>query len=143
MTIKTIRMPTAMLAATLAALRSGKFQQGKGSLHYSDPIDGSEKFCCLGVMQMAIEGKVEQCVGLPTLGWLESKGITFAGQGSPSLEEMVKDGKTVQSPYFHTFGCSAWEANDVGGEAYYKAPDLVPKTFAEIADAWEAAAEGY
>lgn len=31
------------------ALRSGKFQQGYGKLHYENK-DGEQKFCCLGVL---------------------------------------------------------------------------------------------
>lgn len=143
MTIKTIRMPAAMLAATLAALRSGKFEQGKGKLCTSFPLPGiPNRYCCLGVMQMAIDGETEK-EGLPSRAWLESKGIVFRGETILTFEELAGTDMYWRAPYLPDLRCSAWEANDIGCTADGDRSKATRKTFAEIADAWEAAAEGY
>lgn len=129
--MKTIRMPQAMLDATLAALRSGKYRQGKGCLETSGWDGQPRGYCCLGVMQMAIEGVTER-QNVPSSEWLKRKGITFAYSTYTTLKALVKEHHTDAVPHLPAFGCSAWEANDVRS-----------KTFAEIADAWEDAAEGY
>lgn len=124
--MKTIRMPQAMLNATLAALRSGEYKEGTGHLCRNGA------YCCLGVMQMAIDGEVEN-LQLPSQRWLKSKGISFVG-AAPAGESC--------NPYLPTLGCSAADANDYG-PICTNGRQHNPATFAEIADAWEDAAEGY
>ena len=43
------KMVPEVKAKWLAALRSGDFKQGQGSLHTIEPVVG-ERFCCLGVL---------------------------------------------------------------------------------------------
>ena len=57
--MKTIRMAKATLDKWLAALRSGKYTQGKGALETKD-IFGKITHCCLGVLQIELDGEVER-----------------------------------------------------------------------------------
>lgn len=103
-----------------AALRSGKYQQGRGLLQTSDG-----RFCCLGVLEHCLTGEVEQLevddfVQLPSPEWRAAHGIRFVN----------KDHDNVGSPELPTLGCSAATANDHGGY-----------TFVEIADAIAEAVE--
>jgi hypothetical protein len=74
--MKTIRGPKKVLDAWLAALRSGKYEQGKKRLE----CNGA--YCCLGVLQMELSGKVERFANdepqyLPTPQWLAQHHISF------------------------------------------------------------------
>ena len=111
--MKTIRMPKELLAKWLAALRSGEYTQCAGHLEK----DGAH--CCLGVLQ-AVTGDVVEDDGLPSFFWLDGKEVAFKTSG----------GYPDRAPYLDPLGTSAAEANDDG------------LTFAELADAIEACAEG-
>jgi len=112
---KTIRMPKELLAKWLAALRSGEYEQGTGALCR----DG--RYCCLGVL-MRIAGEKRSGGLYPPTHWAGSQGITF----------FDSDGcEWPTQPYLPALKLDAGDANDTG------------KTFAEIADAIEACAEGY
>lgn len=122
-TTKTIRMPQAMLDAWLKALRSGEYEQGRGIL------EAGGAFCCLGVLQMTVDGKTEKLVGkiastYPSFDWLLAKGIEFT-TGAGHCGE-------TRNPYLPSLARSAADANDDGNY-----------TFSQIADAIEACAEGY
>ena len=113
MTSKTIRGPRAILDKWVDALRYGGYKQGKGALKQGDT------YCCLGVLQMCVDGVVEMdpfvegvSMGLPTQKWLDDHGLTMAN-----------------NPYLPTLKYGAACANDAG------------KSFDEIADAIEAAME--
>lgn len=116
----TIRMPKALLAKWLEALRSGKYEQGKGRLH-----TGCRRYCCLGVLQHVKDGKVELIddIGiaraLPSAEWLEKAEVHF-GAGRERI------------PFLPRLKMNAASANDEGN-----------KTFLEIADAIEECAEGF
>lgn len=125
---KTFRMPKLLLAATLAALRSGKYKQGKYRL------EENGAYCCLGVMQMEADSKVERyadddfatrALPMPSEQWEKEKGITDFG----------KDGQRYVLPSLdwpgRKYTASAAYANDEG------------VSFAEIADAFERHAEAY
>lgn len=60
-------MPKDLKDKWLAALRSGEYKQCKGTLS-----DG-EGYCCLGVLQMVADGRVERFNGVPeavpTISW--------------------------------------------------------------------------
>lgn len=121
-TIKTIWMPKDMLAKWLEALRSGEYKQARESL-----CDG-KGYCCLGVLQKVVDGRVEtqeyfggQFAGaLPTKDWLKKNQVVF----------LSDDGTPTETPALPALGMAASEANDNG------------RSFAEIADAIEACAEG-
>lgn len=65
---KTILMKKADAKAWLKALRSGRYTKGKGTLR------AKNKFCCLGVLEHALDGRVERRT-LPSYKWLEKHGI--------------------------------------------------------------------
>lgn len=77
-----MKMPKAMKEKWLAALRSGKYKQGKGALY--DPV--TDGYCCLGVLEHVCDGKVEmytsavnlhnKAMAMPTKEWYEANGIT-------------------------------------------------------------------
>jgi len=113
---KTIRMPKVLLDKWLVALRSGQFQQGRARL------ESCGAYCCLGVLQAVADGDVERhedgTAGLyPKNGWMAAHGI----------EHLRGVGWDVYLPSLRT--CAS-NANDDG------------LSFAEIADAIEACAEG-
>ena len=120
----TIRMPKELLRKWLKALRSGKYQQAKSAL-CKETLAGSIGYCCLGVLEKVVEGDVERYSDgrskeLPSFEWLKAKNISFS---SPDLF-------ISSSPYLPSLCDRADIANDVGC------------SFAEIADAIEACAEG-
>lgn len=97
--MNTIHMPGKYLTAWLEALRSGKYIQAKGRL------ERGGGYCCLGVLEMAVCGRVERRHGsdapeaLPTLGWLKNYGISFTdymGSGllrSPPVEVTISNAR--------------------------------------------------
>jgi hypothetical protein len=112
--MKTIHMLKETWERWDAALRSGKYRQGIGRLQTNDG-----EFCCLGVLQMCLDGHVEQDEvgdpkGLPSLEWLEEHEITF----------LNFDGVSRASPYLPKLKATADDANDRRG-----------KNFIEIANA--------
>ena len=76
------KMPQKLKDKWLAALRSGKYKQGTGKLR-----DDSGGYCCLGVLEHCISGKVEKHAGkndylndyltYPSLNWLSKHNIQF------------------------------------------------------------------
>ncbi len=122
---KTMRMPKEMLRKWLAGLRSGEFKQAHGKL------EKNGNYCCLGVLQKVIDGKVEcfehgSALGTPTAGWCTANNVehlTLSKYGRWALPSLVD---------FAGRPMTAWEANDDGG-----------RSFAEIADALEKHVEVY
>ncbi len=110
----TIRMPKESLDKWLAALRSGSYQQGVGALY-----DNSGGYCCLGVLQKAVSGKVEN-LSYPSVEWLNANKIKFYDSSGGG-----------QAPFLPALRDRADIANDHG------------RTFTEIADAIEQCAEGF
>jgi hypothetical protein len=129
MTDKTIRMPAQLLADWLAALRSGEFSQGSGSM-----LDSGGNHCCLGVLQ-AVRGEVEpheseHCgyAAIPSEEWMRAHGVEFkVFDDLPGIVKSNYSGNPVDPVTRRTFA----DLNDSG----------VP--FAVLADAIEACAEGY
>lgn len=70
----TIRAPKAILHAWLKALRSGEYKQGNEQMH-----DGRGKYCCLGVLQKVVSGKIKRNgeEELPNSDWLLKHRISF------------------------------------------------------------------
>lgn len=144
MTIKTIRMPKAILDKWLAALRSGKYKQTQNHLEK----DGG--YCCLGVLQCVVDGTVEKAqnteqarrfdcevgesLGLPTFVWMSKYGIQSHGMDGPEFE--TKENPIVYYPSDSRFECDNYmtvaELNDNEG-----------LNFKEIADLVEACTETY
>ena len=128
--MSTIRMPKVLADKWLAALRSGEYQQGVEELE-SQNEDGSSSYCCLGVLQVVADGKVQPYdersadTGdddeLPTSKWLKARGIVF-------LDSNRKD---CCNPHLPTLNKAAAEANDTG------------VSFVRIADAIEDTLETY
>jgi hypothetical protein len=126
---KTFRIKNEHLTKWLEALRSGKYVQGKNALKRED---GS--FCCLGVLQDVLDGKVEvstpnyKPLALPTAKWIESKGIedltNRPGLGDYFNPKLYVGKKKILLP--------AAECNDHHG-----------CTFTDIATMLEEAAETY
>lgn len=107
-----MKMPQEIKTKWLAALRSGEYNQGTGSLR--EP--GTQYYCCLGVLQMVCDGKVEDGLPMPSREWFESHKII--------------------APYHDTSVYELAEMND-GQEGYCEA-----HTFEEIADVIERDVEG-
>lgn len=123
----TIRMPKELLAKWLAALRSGDFQQCRGSMMKVD--EGQPGFCCLGVLaKVADADESEMARGTPSRRFLDSARIEFVTEGPKSNGLM--DSADAGNPYLPPIQNFATCANDGG------------RTFAEIADAIEACSEG-
>lgn len=118
--MKTIFAPKAVIEKWLAALRSGGYQQGFGTL-----CDGWGRYCCLGVLEHCLTGKTEVSAA-PSMGWLEENGIRFMAFPYPGAGEL----SNAISPHLPALKSSAWEANDIGRHS-----------FLEIADAIEECAE--
>lgn len=89
-----------------AALRSGEYVQGTGALR-----DSNGRYCCLGVLEVALEGEVEMMNQNgrspeprpePSLDWLADHGVEFrCVTGEPTVD-----------PWLPKFGMSATVAND-------------------------------
>lgn len=112
----TIRMPKELLAGWLTALRSGEYAQCTGTLH-----DGAG-YCCLGVLAK-VSGDMPDNVNL-TSTWRDAHKVDFTDQSRKG--EWAPDG-----PFLPALNCNAVIANDSRLHS-----------FAEIADAIEACAEG-
>lgn len=120
--MKTIKMPKKIADKWLAALRSGEYKQCTNVLY------NGGGYCCLGVLQMVVDGKVEVDKDdgtpepLPSFGWLAKKGIEFLS---------IKDGSLVHDrvPLLPALQRLAATANDSG------------ESFATIADAIEQCVE--
>jgi hypothetical protein len=116
---KTIRMPKELADKWLAALRGGEYKQGRYALRCRDG------YCCLGVLEMAIDGSVETDGKtsriLPSIEWLHMHGIRFVIGTSREARG---------APFLPSLNCTASVANDDGGY-----------DFLQIADAIEAALE--
>lgn len=122
--MKTIRMPKELLDKWLAALRSSSIN-GKPIKQARDVLNnGRGGYCCLGVLQKCASGRTtpnrEDDEQLPSMRWLERHGIEFRSCANDM----------DNAPFLPKLGAAAANANDDG------------KTFAEIADAIEACAEG-
>lgn len=104
------------------ALRSGEYIQGKEFLKTTDG-----KYCCFGVLQMALDGKVQTygessaACAVPTQKWLQDHGIKFFDNGQSAKAD---DGVLYVAPFIPAFNRTLIGVND----------DL-KKTFIEIADA--------
>lgn len=90
--MKHIQMKKADAKKWLAALRSGRYEQCRGSM-----FDG-KGYCCLGVLQMELGGEIVKSYSceLPTRSWLNEKGIIFLdGEGnsfcSPNIGENLEN----------------------------------------------------
>lgn len=114
MSDKTIFMPQAHLDAWLEGLRSGRYTQTKGTMH------DNRGYCCLGVLQEVIDGKVEPMMLNPTQKWLDAHHVRF----------LDRNGNTTGSPWFPAIKTYACSANDCG------------MPFTKIADLIELHAEG-
>lgn len=133
----TIRAPKAILKAWLDALRSGKYAQGEGYL----AVDG--KYCCLGVLQMVVDGKVEMQAPslasfLPSYGWLESKGIEFITNSAYA----EGDGASPLIPSVTSKYGTSMEISACNDGCLINGVDR-RWSFAEIADLIEKHSEGY
>lgn len=120
-------MPAELKAKWLEALRSGKYQQCQGTLY------NGEGYCCLGVLQMVADGKVEYYVERgdiasvkpsPTANWYRAHNMHSFNSMSdiPGYRSAAADGHLTQrnDGYTHL----------VGDEVYA----VAPISFLEIAD---------
>jgi hypothetical protein len=128
--MKTIRMPRDKWEKWDAALRSGRYFQGQGRL---ETAQGGH--CCLGVLQMALDGRVErydvddtegedhgdrtdgqknEAFDFPSKTWLQRHGIDFKS-----------DESTSYNPYLPSLGCNASEANDDKGYDFIQIADAI------------------
>ena len=105
----------------LAALRSGDYKQGRAKL-----MNSEGGYCCLGVLQMALDGCVEMVAELnesqsyPTIHWLNEHNIVFRDE----------QGSICRTPYFPRTDTYADVLNDHRR-----------MTFLQIADETEAECE--
>lgn len=121
-------IPQELKTRWLEALRSGKFKQGFGQLE--DEVG----FCCLGVLQVVVDGKVERedgdnALALPSPEWCRRHRFSLDANSIPVTDpELPSLGKVVNNPYrFVT--CA-------------HANDSMRLTFTQIADAIEVDFEG-
>jgi hypothetical protein len=134
---KTILMRKADHEKWDAALRSGEYQQGKGRLETKD-----KKFCCLGVLQMALDGKVEMeynsdgesvgSRGYPTNEWKEEHGVVFRDYNSN--DELQSNPSYASAPYLNAFKASADVVND-STRCDEQCNEIHLHNFVQIADA--------
>ena len=118
-TEKTIHMPQATLDKWLAALRSGEYKQAAHTLHDRT----TNGYCCLGVLQMVVDGKVEcDAAGspheVPSSDWLVNNSIRFnlaLGEGFIDVE-----------PYLPSCSMYATILNDEG-TPFTDIADLIEK----------------
>ena len=101
---KHISMKREDLDKWLSALRSGEYRQGSGFLRFGP--SSAPRYCCLGVLQMALDGEIESEDSrddeLPSLTWLESHGISFYDM----------NGADNNFPFLPTLNEDAIDAND-------------------------------
>lgn len=111
--MKTIKMPKELGNKWLRALRSGEYKQCQGRL------SKDEGFCCLGVLESVVDGRVED-EGLPSMDWLREHKVEFLTMsGVPSRVPDV-------IPREKSFWDNIANINDSG------------KSFSDIADIIEA-----
>lgn len=139
------QQPARDKALVVAALRSGKYKQGREVLKYTGYPEGP-RYCCLGVMQEVLDGKVEEegpdangdpiyCL-MPSQEWCERHNITINGF-------QIANGFPLVPPEFHREEFDA-EGFPVPTHTL-TAPvlnDSVGLTFPQIADLWEYFVEG-
>jgi hypothetical protein len=93
------KMPKELKQKWLDALRSGEYKQATGALK------NGNGYCCLGVLQMVADGKVESCHGkpeeMPSEQWLEDHNISFSYHGMDCI-----------SPKFYIQGSREWFGAD-------------------------------
>jgi hypothetical protein len=97
--MKTFRIPKTSLDKWLKALRSGDYKQGRDFLRTGN--EGNYAYCCLGVLQQCLDGKVEMSLvptslsepgvaaGIPSIEWAKEHGIELMGKDNrlyPSTE---------------------------------------------------------
>lgn len=122
--MSSIKMPKEIGEKWLAALRSGEYTQGSSLLKTAEG-----NYCCLGVLQMVVDGQVEEdpevpgtSAAIPSMGWCVSKGIDLGPCCNPMVEF---DRPPAEDPDDSGCTITVAEAND--GDF----------TFLEIADAIE------
>lgn len=133
MNTKTFRIKKEDLDKWLTALRSGEYKQGYGSLQ-----DQNGGYCCLGVLQMALDGEVERTSrfvpgnykpanACPSAAWAAQKGIYDL---SDSAAESVLRFSAFNPIIMHNLRAAP-------------ANDCRQYNFCQIADMIEASAETY
>lgn len=125
--LKTIYMPEQAWRKWDAALRSGDYAQGRGTLcrKYLCTDGTIDRYCCLGVLEKVVSGEVENS-SMPSIGWLFDKGIAFV---NPS----IATAGWVRDPYLPSLDKTASIANDGKTDAGMTLTPMTP--FIEIADA--------
>jgi hypothetical protein len=140
--MKTFRIPKTSLDKWLKALRSGDYKQGRDLLRTGE--EGNYAYCCLGVLQQCLDGKVEMtsvASSLPELGGVSA--------GIPSIEwakehgiEQISVGKIIRHP---STDFNPILQKDIDGFTRTASfcNDNARLTFKEIADLIEEVAEAY
>lgn len=100
---KTIEMTKAQWDKWEKHLYSGKIKQCESIL-----IDREGAMCCLGVLQFALEGKVERNSGYPSSSFMERNNIVFRDEWG---NDLTSDGSGQISPY-----CTGGYANQLNDE---------------------------
>ena len=129
-----IRMKKQDKEAWLKALREETYPRGKGRLK-----DENGGYCCIGVLQMALDGKVEtwsaggSACGMPTPRWWETKGITALGTCAD-----VSQGLVALTPQPYKEGEMEFDLDYIP-----QVNDKTNLTFPEIADLLDPIIEVY
>jgi hypothetical protein len=122
----TIFAPRATLDAWDAWLRDPNNKQASCFLERRDSeTDEVEGHCCLGGLQMALDGKVEKSyfgssLHVPTIEWLGKNGITFLEEVS---DVVWPEGAPI--PYLPSLGTNATAANDSGEYSFIQIADAI------------------
>lgn len=128
-------MSAAKADAWLAALRSGHYEQGTGSLKVYTS-GGIYKFCCLGVLQDTI-GEVENrnniYLGLPTTAWAEMNNINFYNGNDKCNFEKIEYSSPIIAQYRENNGAVRF----VNASALNDDREYFGMNFGKIADLLE------
>ena len=99
----------------IAALRSGEYKQGKHKLETSDGF-----YCCLGVLQMVTDGKVETCVGV------DGKTSALALPSGNYMKRVFDDLEATICVMYKDYGlCSLAWLNDSANLSFKQIADLI------------------
>lgn len=126
---KTILMPKALHKKWTKALRSGKYNQGKGSLmeRVYEGYGYTTNFCCLGVLcDIAGSGDIED-LGLPSPEFLMAEGVRFRNRSDKNggnEGDGVRFRNFVDDPLL-VGNKSAAAVNDSGKYDFKKIADLI------------------
>lgn len=158
----TLEMPAEIKTNWLAALRSGKYAQGREALctfdydSYTDELDRENitGYCCLGVLMDVVDGRIDFAYAdddatLPLNSWYDRHGMSsfyknVEGLNLTNSPSHKADGTRADSQLFHrNDGYSKYpEDYRPGFSGVAQLTHVAPSSFLEIADFIETNVKG-